>query len=55
MNLISDLKQLHCQTIVVGEYYETTGTDITKYYGKTAMRKDGALTYLLADHLGSNS
>jgi RHS repeat-associated protein len=40
----------------VGEYYEITGTEETKYYGgKTAMRKGTVLTYLLADHLGSNS
>jgi RHS repeat-associated protein len=44
-------------TKFVGEYYEVTGTEVTKYYGgKTAMwTTTGGLTYLLADHLGSNS
>jgi RHS repeat-associated protein len=41
----------------VGEYYEVTDEVVTKYYGgKTAMwTTTGSLTYLLADHLGSNS
>ena len=43
-------------TKFVGEYYEVSGTNVTKYYGgKTAMRINGVLTYLLSDHLGSNS
>ena len=43
-------------TRYVGEYYEVTGTDVTKYYGgHTAMRKSGVVSYLLSDHLGSNS
>jgi hypothetical protein len=43
-------------TKFVGEYYEVTGTEVTKYYGgKTAMRTGSVLTYLLADHLGFNS
>ena len=43
-------------TKYVGEYYEVTGTDVTKYYGgHTAMRKSGVVSYLLSDHLGSNS
>jgi RHS repeat-associated protein len=42
-------------TKFVGEYYEVTGTVVTKYYGGAAMRVGGVLTYLLSDHLGSNS
>ena len=43
-------------TRFVGEYFEVTGEVVTKYYGgKTSMRKGTVLTYLLADHLGSNS
>ena len=43
-------------TKYVGEYYKVTGTDVTKYYGgHTAMRKSGVVSYLLSDHLGSNS
>ena len=40
----------------MGESYKANGTEITKYYGgKAAMFKNSVLTYLLADHLGSNS
>ena len=44
-------------TKFVGEYYEVTGEVVTKYYGgKTSMwTTTGGFTYLLADHLGSNS
>jgi RHS repeat-associated protein len=46
-------------TYFVGNYYEKTGTTITKYYyaGATriAIRTDSTLTYLLGDHLGSTS
>ena len=46
-------------TIFVGNYYEVTGSSITKnYYAGTqliATRKGGALSYLLSDHLGSTS
>jgi RHS repeat-associated protein len=43
-------------TQFVGEYYEVSGTDVTKYYGgQTAMRVNGIISYLLADHLGSNA
>jgi RHS repeat-associated protein len=42
-------------TKFVGEYYEVTGTTVTKYYGGAAMRVGGTLYYLLSDHLGTNS
>jgi len=46
-------------TVFVGSHYEKVGTSVTKYYmagaSRVAMRKDGTLTYLLADHLGSSS
>jgi hypothetical protein len=46
-------------TLFVGSHYEKVGTSVTKYYmagaTRVAMRKDGMLTYLLADHLGSSS
>jgi hypothetical protein len=43
-------------TRFVGEYYEVSGTGVTKYYGgQTAVRVNGTLSYLLADHLGSNA
>ena len=35
--------------------YEVTGSTVTKYYGGVAMRINGALSFLLTDHLGSNS
>jgi len=46
-------------TYFVGNYYEVTGTEITKYYfagsQRIAMRKNGALSYLIGDYLGSTS
>ncbi|MBI5825424.1 MAG: RHS repeat protein, partial [Chloroflexi bacterium] len=46
-------------TTFVGSHYEVTGGSVTKYYfagaSRIAMRKDGNLTYLLSDHLGSTS
>jgi RHS repeat-associated protein len=46
-------------TFFIGVHYEVTGTSITKYYfagsQRIAMRKNGALYYLLGDHLGSTS
>jgi RHS repeat-associated protein len=46
-------------TTFVGGYYEVQGSDITKYYfagaERVAVRKDGVLTYLAGDHLGSTS
>ena len=44
----------------VSNYYEVTGTgSVTKYYyagsQRIALRKDGTLSYLLGDHLGSTS
>jgi hypothetical protein len=46
-------------TLFIGAHYEVTGSTITKYYfaggTRIAMRKDGALYYLLGDHLGSTS
>ena len=46
-------------TIFVGSHYEKVGTSVTKYYmagaSRVAMRKDGTLSFLLADHLGSSS
>ncbi|GAB1472091.1 hypothetical protein MASR2M66_29690 [Chloroflexota bacterium] len=46
-------------TYFVGNYYELTGTTVTKYYyagtQRIAMRKDGTLYYLIGDHLGSTS
>ena len=51
-------------TTFVGNYYEATGSTITKYYfagtQRIAMRKytipeNGTLTYLFGDHLGSTS
>jgi YD repeat-containing protein len=39
-------------TRFVGEYYEASGTDVTKYYGgQAAIRVNGTVSYLLADHL----
>jgi RHS repeat-associated protein len=46
-------------TYFVGNLYEITGTPVTKYYyaggQRVAMKKDGVLTYMLGDHLGSTS
>jgi RHS repeat-associated protein len=46
-------------TYFVGAHYELTGSQVTKYYfaGTTriAMRKNGTVSYLLGDHLGSTS
>jgi uncharacterized protein RhaS with RHS repeats len=46
-------------TYFVGNYYELTNGVVTKYYfagtQRIAMRKDGVLTYMLTDHLGSTS
>ena len=46
-------------TYFVGNYYEVTGSTVTKYYyagaSRIAMRKDGTLNYILSDHLGSTS
>jgi len=51
-------------TIRIGGYYEKTGGVVTKYYyhagqraprRRGAMRQDGALYWLLTDHLGSTS
>jgi len=54
-------------TFFIGAHYEVThstgsgqaGTSITKYYfagsQRIAMRKDGVLSYILGDHLGSTS
>src|SRR5690349_8860466 len=46
-------------TYFVGNYYEVTGTSITKYYyagsQRIAMNKDGTLSFILSDHLGSTT
>jgi len=46
-------------TRFVGNYYQVTDSAVTKYYyagaSRIAMRKDGTLSYLLSDHLGSTS
>ena len=46
-------------TYFVGSIYEVTGSSVTKYYyagsQRIAMRKDGTLSFLLGDHLGSTS
>jgi len=46
-------------TYFVGNYYEVTGTSVTKYYyaggQRIAMRSNGTLNYLIGDHLGSTS
>jgi len=46
-------------TYFVGTHYEVTGSEVTKYYyagtQRIAMRKNGTLTYILSDHLGSTS
>jgi len=46
-------------TYFIGNYYEVTGSAVTKYYfagaQRIAMRTNGALYYLLSDHLGSTS
>ncbi len=46
-------------TYFVGNYYEKTGSTITKYYyagtQRVAMRNGSTLSYLLSDHLSSTS
>lgn len=46
-------------TFFIGAHYEVTGSIVTKYYfagtQRIALRKDGVLTYVLSDHLGSTS
>jgi RHS repeat-associated protein len=46
-------------TTFVGNYYEVTGSAVTKYYHangqRIAMRTGSTLNYLLSDHLGSTS
>jgi RHS repeat-associated protein len=46
-------------TSFIGNHYEVTGSSITKYYyagtSRITMRKNGTLTYILTDHLGSTS
>jgi RHS repeat-associated protein len=46
-------------TLYVGQHYEITGTEITKYYfagsQRIALRKDGVLNFIIGDHLGSSS
>jgi len=46
-------------TYFVNNYYEVTDGVITKYYyagnQRIAMRKNGTLTFILGDHLGSTS
>ena len=46
-------------TTFVGNYYEVSGENITQYYyagtQRVAMRKDGTLTFMLSDQLGSTS
>jgi RHS repeat-associated protein len=46
-------------TTFVGNYYEVSGDNITQYYyagtQRVAMRKDGTLTFMLSDQLGSTS
>jgi RHS repeat-associated protein len=46
-------------TYFVGNHYEVTGSEITKYYyagsQRVAMRKNGTLNFILGDHLGSTS
>jgi RHS repeat-associated protein len=45
--------------LFVGGHYEKQGTNVTKYYfagaQRIAMRKNGTLSFLLSDHLGSTS
>ncbi|NJN80358.1 MAG: hypothetical protein HC797_07750, partial [Anaerolineales bacterium] len=46
-------------TYFVSNYYEVVNGLVTKYYyagtQRIAMRKDGVLSYILGDHLGSTS
>ena len=46
-------------TYFVGNYYELTGSVVTKYYysgsQRIAMRVGGTLSFLISDHLGSTS
>lgn len=47
------------ETYFIGNYYEKTGSVVTKYYYSggqhVAMRKNGTVYYLFGDHLGSTS
>ncbi len=61
MRVVKQGEAIISKTIYIGGTYEkelVSGV-VTKYYslgGKTvAMRKDGVVTYLLSDHLGSNA
>jgi hypothetical protein len=46
-------------TYFVGNYYELTGSVVTKYYysgsQRIATRVGGTLSFLISDHLGSTS
>jgi YD repeat-containing protein len=46
-------------TTYVGNYYETSGSSVRKYYFfgalRVAMRQDSTLSYLFGDHLGYTS
>jgi hypothetical protein len=46
-------------TTFVGNYYEVSGSTVTKYYmagtGRAAMRTGSTVYYLLSDQLGSTS
>jgi RHS repeat-associated protein len=46
-------------TYFIGNYYEVTGSTITKYYyagsQRIAMRENNVLSYIFGDHLGSTS
>jgi RHS repeat-associated protein len=46
-------------TYFIDSHYEITGSTLTKYYmagaSRVALRKNGTLSYMLADHLGSTS
>ncbi|OFV83425.1 MAG: hypothetical protein A2W26_14150 [Acidobacteria bacterium RBG_16_64_8] len=46
-------------TVYVGDHYEVEGATVRKYYAaggaRIAVREDGVLSWLLADHLGSTS
>jgi YD repeat-containing protein len=46
-------------TFYFGNYYEVSGSTVTKYYyasgQRIAMRRDGTLSYLFSDHLGSTT
>ena len=46
-------------TYFVGNYYEVSGSTVTKYYyagtSRVAMSVNGSVSYLLSDRLGSTS